>query len=75
MGNKSKEIKGIIISAIDKTKIARLQGEKVKPQQEITILLDQVSDEDFSKFMFTDKVSLTLAYLGTVIITIVAILW
>ncbi len=60
MTNKSKEIKGTIISAVDETKIRRLQGEDVKPHQEVTILLDQVSDDDFAKLMFTDKISLTL---------------
>lgn len=53
-------IKGTIISAVDKTKVRRLQGEDVKPQQELRILLDQISDNDFMKLIFVDKVNITL---------------
>ena len=55
-----KKIKGTIISAVDKTKIRRLQGEDVKPQQELKILLDEISDNDFARLMFTDKISIIL---------------
>lgn len=51
-------IQGTIIEAKDFTKIARLTGENVKPQQVIKILLDEISDEEFTKLMFVDKVKI-----------------
>ena len=51
-------IRGTIIEAKDFTKIARLTGENVKPQQVIKILLDEISDEEFTKLMFVDKVKI-----------------
>ena len=53
-------IRGTIIEAKDFTKIARLTGENVKPQQVIKILLDEISDEEFTKLMFVDKVKIIL---------------
>jgi len=54
-------IRGTIIEAKDFTKIARLTGENVKPQQVIKILLDEISDEEFAKLMFIDKVKIMVA--------------
>ena len=51
---------GTVIEARDFTKIARLTGESVKPQQVIKILLDEISDEEFTKLMFVDKVKIIL---------------
>jgi len=53
--------KGTIIEAKDFTKIARLTGENIKPQQVIKILLDEISDEEFTKLMFVDKVKIIIA--------------
>lgn len=55
-----KEIKGTILSIWDEGKLkSMIHGEEHRPRQMLKVLLESISEEEFTKLILTSKIKIT----------------